>query len=124
MTAAEYKYLLAIDELYDGTGGIKLTAIALKMGVSKVSVYRAVERLEKGGYVNRDEKNKVVITEFGFQKLEEYRAMVDWLGNHLEHHCHVAGDIAYRDAIGAVCAMSEESHRKLSALILAEKRKA
>ncbi len=43
MTAAELKYLLAINELCDGTTGIKLTAIAAKMDVTKVSVHRAVE---------------------------------------------------------------------------------
>ena len=54
MTSAELKYLIAINELYDGTAGIKLTAIAAKMNVTKVSVYRAAERLENHGYVKRD----------------------------------------------------------------------
>ena len=53
MTSAELKYLNAINELYDGTAGIKLTSIATKMNVTKVSVYRAVERLEKHGYIMR-----------------------------------------------------------------------
>ena len=65
MTSAELKYLLAIEELYDGKIGIKLTTIAAKINVTKVSVYRAMERLEKNGYIRHDEKNKVVINTYG-----------------------------------------------------------
>lgn len=109
MTSAELRYLLAINDLYDGTGGIKLTAIAAKMGVSKVSVYRAVERLEKSGYVERDDKNKVVITETGDEQLAKYKILINWLSHHLAVHCSVSRDIADCDAIGAICAMSDES---------------
>ena len=41
MTSAELKYLIAINKLYDGTKGIKLTDVAAKTGVSKVSVFKA-----------------------------------------------------------------------------------
>ena len=109
MTAAELRYLIATDELYDGTIGVKLTEIASRTGVSKVSVYRAVERLEKGGYVKRDEKNKVVLTKYGKEQLNEYMIIINWLCNHLERHCNVSKETAYQDAIGASCAMSDES---------------
>lgn len=58
MTTAELRYLIATDELCGGTCGVKLTEIAEKVNVSKVSVYRAVERLEKNGYVERNEKTR------------------------------------------------------------------
>ena len=45
MTSAELKYLIAIDELYNDNSGIKLTDIGSKLNVTKVSVYRAAERL-------------------------------------------------------------------------------
>ena len=45
MTSSEYKYLQTINGLYDGTVGIRLTAIAAAMEVTKVSVFKAVERL-------------------------------------------------------------------------------
>lgn len=117
MTAAELRYLIAIDALYDGTSGIKLIAITEKMGVSKVSVYRAVERLEKGGYAMRDERNKVVLTAHGEKSLAEYMVLQKWLAEHLETHCGVSGDIAYRDAVDAVCALGDESRRGLWRLI-------
>ncbi len=117
MTAAELKYLTAINELYDGTIGIKLTSIAEKMSVTKVSVYRAVERLEKNGYIARDEKNKVVMTEDGYEQLEKYTVLIGWLSGHLQRNCRVSPEIAYNDAIGAACAFSDESRSALAEFI-------
>lgn len=115
MTSAELKYLIAIDQLYDGTAGIKLTAIAAKMNVSKVSVYRAAERLERNGYIRRDERNKVVIAPFGYEQLEKYNILIRWISTHLREKCGVSADIAYNDAIGAACEFSEESRNAIAA---------
>lgn len=115
MTSAELKYLMAIDELYDGTAGIKLTAIAAKMNVSKVSVYRAAERLEKNGYIRRDEKNKVVINDCGYEQLEKYNILIRWISGHLMEKCGVPAEVAINDAIGAACEFSEESRNAIAA---------
>lgn len=123
MTSAELKYLIAINELYNGMVGIKLIAIAAKMNVTKVSVYRAVERLENRGYIKRDEKNKVVMTEHGYEQLNKYNVLIGWLNNHLQHNCKVSPEIAYNDAIGAVCAFSDESRRALAEFINTQKEK-
>lgn len=117
MTSAELKYLTAINELYDETAGIKLISIAAKMNVTKVSAYKAAERLEKNGYINRDEKNKVVMTEYGYEQLNKYTVLINWLRGHLQHNCKVNGVTAYNDAIGAVCAFSDESREALAAFI-------
>lgn len=117
MTSAELKYLMAIDELYDGISGIKLTSIAERMGVTKVSVYRAAERLEKNGYIKRDEKNKLVMTEYGYEQLEKYNVLIGWLSGHLQKNCRVSAEIAHSDAIGAACAFSDESRDALAELI-------
>ena len=123
MTSAELKYLIAINELYDGTAGIKLTAIAARMNVTKVSVYRAVERLERNGYIKRDDKNKVVMTEYGYEQLERYNMLIGWLSGHLCQKCGVSADIAHSDAIGAACAFSEESRTALAEFIEKTKEK-
>ena len=114
MTSAELRYLIAIHALYHGEIGVKLTEIAAKMGVSKVSVYRAVERLEKSGYVQRDEKNKVVMTEKGVTVLREYMVIVNFIRTHLEDHCGTPAEIAYHDALGVACAFSDISRGKIA----------
>ena len=109
MTSAELKYLLAIHELYDGTAGIKMTAIADKMGVTKVSVHRAVERLDKNGYTSRDEKNKVIISEYGYEQLRIYGTLICWISRHLQEKGSIPADVAMQDAINAACAISDMS---------------
>ncbi len=123
MTSAELKYLIAINELYDGTAGIKLTEIAAKMGITKVSVYKAAVRLENSGYIKRDEKNKVVMTDYGYEQLEKYNVLIGWLGNHLQIKCGVSAETAHTDAIGAACAFSDESRTALAEFIERAKEK-
>lgn len=118
MTAAELKYLLAIDELYDGKTGIKLTAIATKMDVTKVSVHRAVERLDKNGYTQRDEKNKVIISEYGYEQLQMYRGLIRWISNHLQEKGNIPEDIAIQDAINAACSFSDVSLKFIAGMVV------
>lgn len=121
MTSADFKYLVASKQLYDAkedkTVGIRLTEIANAVKVSKASVSRAVDRLEKGGYIRKNERNKIVITEYGFTQLAEYRIMIEWLCSHLQVHCNVPEEIAKVDGINAACAMSEESRHGLAEFI-------
>ena len=115
MTVAELRYLIAIDEIHKETGiGVKLTDIATKMGVSKVSVYRAAERLEKNGYAARDEKNKVIITELGAKQLRDYMVIIEYIRKALEIGCGTPSEMAYQDAIGVVCALGEHSRSKIA----------
>lgn len=121
MTSSELKYLIKINEMYDGTAGIRLTAIAAEMNVTKVSVFKAAERLEQDGCIRRDEKNKVIVTQHGREQLAKYNMLIGWLGGHLEMNCKVPADIARHDAMGAVCAFSEESIAALTEFITKQK---
>ena len=123
MTLSEYKYLQTINGLYDGTVGIRLTAIAAAMEVTKVSVFKAVEKLEQEGLIARDAKNRVIMTQHGKDQLEKYNILIDWLSGHLEKNCRVPADTARRDAAGAVCAFSDESIAALTEFIKLEKEK-
>lgn len=123
MTSSEYRYLLTINGLYNGAAGIRLTAIAAAMEVTKVSVFKAVEKLEQEGLIARDAKNRVIMTQHGKDQLEKYNILIDWLSGHLEKNCRVPADTARRDAAGAVCAFSDESIAALTEFIKREKEK-
>lgn len=116
MTSAELKYMIAIEEIYDEKNGVKLIDIATRAGVSKVSVYRAMERMEKNGYIERNEKNKVVLTEFGKNELASHKDIVSFLKNNIEKYCRVSEDIAYNDAMCVACALSGISRERLNDL--------
>lgn len=119
MTLSEYRYLLTINRLYNGAAGIRLTA----MEVTKVSVFKAVEKLEQEGLIAKDAKNRVIMTQHGKDQLEKYNILIDWLSGHLEKNCRVPADTARRDAAGAVCAFSDESIAALTEFIKLEKEK-
>ena len=96
MTSAELKYLIAISKLYDGTKGIKLTDVADKTGVSKVSVFKAVERLEQEGCIQRDAKNKVIITQYGYEQLEKHNILIRWLSGRVRSSYFLTSSIISR----------------------------
>ena len=118
MTAAGLKYLIAVNDL--GAAGIKITEISEKMGISKVSVYRAVSRLEASGYTVRDEKNRVVITEQGKEQLEKYNLLTSLLAHHLNTCGQIRAEVAKEDAINAVCAVSDECRDAIFKLLKAK----
>ena len=59
MSASELKYLIATHSLSKEGIGARLTDIADKLGVTKVSVYRMSERLEAGGMMARGEHSRI-----------------------------------------------------------------
>lgn len=108
MTKAELRYLMAIDMLYDGISGVKLTEIAAEMAVTKVSVYRAMERLEGNGYIERNEKNKVILTEKGKKTVDDYRIIVDFVLLQFKRYCDLPPELVYQDALGVATSLGKE----------------
>lgn len=116
MTVSELKYLIALNEVIEEAGDKnvpKLPLIARKIGVSKVSVYHGLERLEEGGFVERSGK-QLVLTDTGRQTLAEYLTIIEFIRSHLQYHCGTPGDLANEDAIGAACAFSDVSRKSVS----------
>ena len=106
MTSSELRYLITINKLCCGDMPVSLMKIAAEMKVSKVSVYKAVERLGKDGRVERTNR-KVIITDKGKAILGEYMLMINFLCSHLTLHCVHDEAIAFNDAINAVCVLSD-----------------
>lgn len=116
MTASELRYLIAIDELKEKETGAKMTAVASNLNVSKVSVYKAVERLEAAGLVTHNGK-RILISEKGRGLLEEYLVLMGFIHNHLKIHCGTPDDIAYNDALNTVAVLSDVSRSSLASFI-------
>lgn len=114
MTSAELKYLSTVNDLDQGVNGVRLTDIGKKNGSIKGYVYRAMERLEKSGYIKRDENNRIAILERRKNELMIYMKLIEFISKHLEIHCNTPNDIAYNDAIGVVCALSDESRNGIA----------
>lgn len=121
MTVSELKYLIAVNHFSENGLDAKLTSIATSLGVTKVSVYKAVERLETVGYLSHNGK-KICVTDKGKELLSEYMIVVHFISSHLEYHCGTPKDLAFNDALGAACAFSDTSRRNVMEFIKAGKR--
>ncbi len=64
MTYSEFRYLWNVREV-EKDNVARLRDITNVMTVTKVSVFRALERLEKGGYVQKSKDRKIYLTEKG-----------------------------------------------------------
>ena len=95
MSASELKYLIATHSLSKEGIGARLTDIADKLGVTKVSVYRMSERLEAGGMMARGEHSRIFLTERGKKLLDEYMLWVDFVRNALEKCCRTPKTAAF-----------------------------
>lgn len=113
MTVSELKYLIAADEIANQGNNVSITSISQKMNVSKVSVYRGIERLAVNEYIYRDNK-KIVFTQKGKSALAEYKIIIAFICKHLALHCGVSQEIAYNDALGVAAAFSDESRQGIA----------
>ena len=75
MTYSEFRYLWNVREV-EKDNVARLRDITNIMTVTKVSVFRALERLEKGGYVQKNNERKIFLTEKGRVFLEEYEQAI------------------------------------------------
>ena len=64
MTYSEFRYLWNVREV-EKDNVSRLRDITNVMTVTKVSVFRALERLEKSGYVQKNKDRKIYLTEKG-----------------------------------------------------------
>ena len=116
MTTSELKYLIAVNELNDSGNGTKMSAVAKKLNVSKVSVYRAVERLNQSGYIKQSGK-KIKLTEIGKAAIAEIMPVVDFIGEKITRHCKTPKEIAFDEAVVVASALGENSRNGVVAFV-------
>ena len=114
MTASELKYLIAANELSDNGNGARMAAMAQRLNVSKVSVSRAVEKLIASGYLYQSGK-KILLTKKGIEEITDYLIVIDLIGSKLQRHCNILKETAFDEAIGAACALGDESRKRVLA---------
>ena len=85
MTASQYKYLDCIDSLCKQNENFNMASIAVKLGVSRVSSYRAMEKLRVNKLIDTTKEGKWYLTEKGKEKLEEVRNGIRFLQEVLEN---------------------------------------
>lgn len=116
MTASELRYLITANELNNECGYAKMSAIAKRLNVTKVSASRAVERLIASGYLERDGK-KIILTDEGENVIAEYILVVDFIGDKIARHCKTPKEVAFGEAVAAACALGEVSRNAVLSFV-------
>ena len=112
MTYSEFRYLWNVREV-EKDNVARLRDITNVMTVTKVSVFRALERLEKGGYVQKNNERKIFLTEKGRVFLEEYEQAIFFLKQKLLAYAGFEDCMAQEEAMRLVCVLSDESRKMI-----------
>lgn len=112
MTYSEFRYLWNVREV-EKDNASRLRDITNVMTATKVSVFRALERLEKGGYVQKSKDRKIYLTEKGRGFLKEYEQAIFFLKEKMLQFAGIEEDTAEEEAMRLVCVLSDESRKMI-----------
>ena len=112
MTYSEFRYLWNVREV-EKDNVARLRDITNIMTVTKVSVFRALERLGKGGYVQKSKDRKIYLTEKGRALLKEYEQAILFLKEKMLQFAGIEENMAEEEAMRIVCVLSDESRGRI-----------
>jgi DtxR family Mn-dependent transcriptional regulator len=116
MTQSLEDYLEMVSFLAD-EGEVRVTDIAARLGVSKPSVLTALKILEEQGLLQHERYRTVHLTKKGVQQAAEIRERHTFLTTFLQDLVGVSPETAEKDACKMEHLLSEETFRKMKALM-------
>jgi DtxR family Mn-dependent transcriptional regulator len=115
-------YLEMVSFLSD-EGEVRVTDIAIRLGVSKPSVLTALKTLEEQGLLEHERYRTVSLTQKGALKAAEIRDRHDFLTVFLRDTLGVNAETAEEDACKMEHILSEETFKKMKLLARSAKKK-
>jgi DtxR family Mn-dependent transcriptional regulator len=115
MTQSLEDYLEMVSFLSD-EGNVRVTDIAIRLGVSKPSVLTALRNLEEQGLVEHARYRTVSLTKKGAVAAAEIRDRHVFLTAFLQEVVNVSPEIAEKDACKMEHMLSEETLKKMKAM--------
>ncbi|MFP3043619.1 metal-dependent transcriptional regulator [Treponema primitia] len=116
MTPSLEDYLKTINVLSD-KGIVRVTDIALHLGVSKPSVVIALKKLENNGAVKHERYRYISLTQEGRHQANNIRARNSLLIFFLQNTLGVSSGTAEKEACKLEHILSDETFKKLRILI-------
>ena len=112
-SASSQDYLEAILQLSQQSERVRSIDIAIRLGVSRASVSRALSHLRESGYINKEPYSDITITNSGRQAGQEVQDRHQALLRFLTEILHVSPEIGEEDACKMEHSLSSESLTKL-----------
>jgi DtxR family Mn-dependent transcriptional regulator len=123
MTQSLEDYLEMVSFLADD-GEVRVTDIATRLGVSKPSVLTALKSLEEQGLLEHERYRTVSLTRQGVTQAAEIRDRHSFLTNFLKDVVGVSAETAEKDACKMEHLLSDETLKKMKALVKTKKKSA
>ncbi|GHT71188.1 DtxR family transcriptional regulator [Spirochaetia bacterium] len=121
MTQSLEDYLEMVSFLSDD-GEVRVTDIASRLEVSKPSVLTALKTLEEQGLIKHERYRTVRLTSEGAAQAAEIRDRHSFLTDFLQDVVGVSAETAEKDACKMEHLLSEETLKKMKALVKAKKK--
>jgi DtxR family Mn-dependent transcriptional regulator len=115
MTQALEDYLKTIGLLAD-RGEVRITDIAVRLGVSNPSALTAVRSLEEQGFLKHGYYRAVTLTEQGKEKAAELRGRYEFLSSFLQNVVGISAEVAKQDSCKLEHILSEETLKKMKSV--------
>jgi DtxR family Mn-dependent transcriptional regulator len=112
MTQSLEDYLKTVGLLAE-MGKVRITDIAVRLGVSKTSVIVAIKSLELRGFLEHKRYGNILLTERGKEKAAEIRDRYDFLVSFLHDVVGVSMEAAKQDSCKMEHIVSEETLKKM-----------
>ncbi|GHV92830.1 DtxR family transcriptional regulator [Spirochaetia bacterium] len=103
-------------------GDVRVTDIASRLEVSKPSVLTALKVLEEQGLIEHERYRTVRLTRKGAVQAGEIRDRHSFLTGFLQDIVGVSAETAEKDACKMEHLLSEETFKKMKALVMAKKK--
>jgi DtxR family Mn-dependent transcriptional regulator len=122
MTQSLEDYLEMVSFLADD-GEVRVTDIAVRLGVSKPSVLTALKTLEDQGLLEHERYRGVALTRKGVVRAQEIRGKHNFLSAFLQDVVGVSAETAEKDACAMEHILSGETLEKMRQLAQGRKKK-
>ena len=116
LTAANIRYLLALEELDPENRGVRCVDLAGRLNLTKPSVHAMISTLERLALVSRERYGAIHLTESGRARAEQYRACYTLL---LKNLCDTLA-LPEEEGQNAACAVLSQMQESSLALLRAQ----
>ena len=115
MTASEYRYVRAIEQIKREKGRVIMTDIAEKLSFARASVYKKLLSLEQQGIVAKEDGKYVVVTPKGEAEYRDVSELVGICAVMLADNTRNNKKFLGHDAVNMACALSARCKNALIA---------
>lgn len=113
MTAAEYRYLQAIEQIKREKGRAIMSDIAQKLTYARASVYKKLLSMEQQGYIVKDDGKYILVTKKGELEYETLSNFTVKCADILVQHTGLDKKLVMHDAVNMACVLSSRCRKAL-----------